>query len=94
LASEKRARPRNASGEEPAGTSAMAVVARTHWAVKKARNGSRRPPRSLTAPRTGETTALMPTLTALATPNQNCPSPGPRRSTAHRPIAYDTMAYE
>jgi hypothetical protein len=34
--------------------------------VKKSRNGSRRPPRSLIAPRTGETRALSPTLTATA----------------------------
>ena len=33
--------------------------------VKKSRNGSRRPPRSLRAPRGGDTSALMPTETTM-----------------------------
>src|SRR5687768_4609256 len=45
------------------------------------------------APRISDTIALSRTLAAAATPNQNCPSAGPRRSMTHSPIAYDTTEY-
>ena len=92
LAIAKRVRPRNASGLPPSGTNAIAAVETTHRPVKKSRNGRRRPPRSETAPRTGDTRAFSPTEAAFAMPNQNWPSDGPRRSTVQRPIAYDTTA--
>src|SRR5215207_4070230 len=76
-----------------ASVTAIRAVATTVIAVKTRRYGSRRPPRSLTAPRIGDTIALSSTLAAAARPNQNCPSAGPRRSIVHRPIAYDTTEY-
>ncbi len=62
--------------------------------VKKSRNGRRRPPRSLSAPRIGETRAFKPTLTAIAIPWMSCPGPWPKRVSAvsHSPIAVDTIA--
>src|SRR5215207_10832618 len=76
-----------------ASVKAIRAVAMTVIAVKTSRYGNRRPSRSLTAPRIGDTIALSRTLAAAATPNQNCPSAGPRRSMVHRPIAYDTTEY-
>ena len=63
-------------------------------AVKKRRNGRRRPPRSLMAPRIGETRALSPTLVATAMPWTSCPVAWPKResSVSHSPIATDTTA--
>src|SRR5262245_13037737 len=55
----------------------------------------RRPPaRSLTAPRTGETSAFRPTLAMIATLSRMLPSRSPNRrsSVSHRPIAPDTTA--
>ena len=60
LATMNRATPRTG------GTSAMKNVAPMHSAVKNSRNGIRRPPRSENAPRIGDTRALMPTLTTIA----------------------------
>ena len=62
--------------------------------VKKRRNGSRRPPRSEIAPRNGEMRALIPTLTAMATPWASWPGPCPSResSVSQSPIAVETMA--
>jgi hypothetical protein len=74
----------------------MSAVGTTQRTVKNNRNGSRLPPRSLSAPRIGETTALRPTLTATATLKNRLPSRGPNRSglISHRPIAPDTTANE
>ena len=44
----------------------MNAVGTMHIAVNANRNGRRRPPRSETAPRTGETTALSATLVSRA----------------------------
>ena len=64
--------------------------------VNRNRNGMRRPSRSESAPRSGETRALMPTLTAIVMPRTSWPRPGPNRSSevSHRPMAVDTTAYE
>ena len=73
----------------------MSAVGTMQSSVKNSRYGSRRPPaRSLSAPRIGETMALIPTLTAIATLNANGPFAFPNwvSSTSHRPIAYDTTA--
>ena len=54
----------------------MNAVGTMQSRVKNSRNGSRRPPaRSLSAPRIGETIALIPTLTAIATLNAKGRSP-------------------
>ena len=50
-----------------------------HSAVKNSRNGIRRPPRSLSAPRIGETIALRATLTATAIETTSLPSRSPNR---------------
>ena len=67
-----------------------------HSAVNASRNGSRRPPRSESAPRTGDTRALIPTLTMIAMLRTACPVAAPNRasSVSHRPIAPDTTANE
>ena len=72
----------------------MTAVGTMHSAVKNSRNGSLRPPRSLSAPRIGETSALRPTLRATATLSTSWPGPAPKRlsSVSHRPIAPDTTA--
>ena len=85
----KRTRPTNA------GLWPMSAVGTMQSSVKNSRYGRRRPPaRSLSAPRIGETRALIPTLTAIATLNANGPLAFPNcvSSTSHRPIAYDTTA--
>ena len=71
--------------------SELGMIVRT---VKNNRNGSRRPPRSDSAPRNGETRALRPTLIAMATPWMSWPGPAPNRASevSHRPIAVDTTA--
>src|SRR3954447_24286712 len=76
--------------------SPMTAVGATHSAVNASRNGSRRPPRSDSAPRTGETMAFTPTLIRTARPSTSCPVAGPNRasSISHRPIAPDTIANE
>ena len=56
-------------------TKPMTAVPTMHATVKTARNGLRRPTRSLIAPRTGETAALMRTETLSAAVNQNVPRP-------------------
>jgi hypothetical protein len=88
LAIVKRAAPTSA-GDGP-----MNAVGITVKAVKNSRNGIRRPPRSLSAPRIGETSALMPTLIAIARPTTSWPGPWPNRLSAvsHRPIAVETTA--
>src|SRR6476469_5300899 len=67
-----------------------------HRAVKNRRKGSRRPPRSLSAPRIGDTIALSATLIATAIETTRLPSRSPKRlaSVAHRPMAVETTAYE
>ena len=70
----------------------IAALPTTVIAVKTSRYRSRPPVRSLIAPSTGETSAFTRTLAAPAKRTQNWPSAGPSRSTAHRPIAYDTIA--
>ena len=71
----------------------MKNVAPMHSAVKTSRNGIRRPPRSEMAPRIGDTSALMPTLIAIATDSRTLPSRSPNWSlTRYRPIAPDTTA--
>ena len=68
-----------------------------HISVNSSRNGSRRPPpRSDSAPRIGDTTALMPTLTTIARLKASCPVAGPNCSglTSHRPIAYEITTNE
>ena len=75
-------------------TKPMNRVGTMQRAVKTARNGFRRPVRSLIAPSTGETAALIRTEALTAKVNQNCPPASPRNSVAHRPIAKLTMAKE
>ena len=60
--------------------------------VKTARNGLRRPTRSLIAPRIGDTAALMRTEMLRAAVNQNVPSASPRKRIAQRLIAKLTIA--
>ena len=60
--------------------------------VKNARNGSRRPPRSLIFPRTGLTRALSPTAAADATPSQRFPALSPMPCVSRRPIAFEMTA--
>ena len=74
----------------------MKKVAPMHTAVKKSRKGIRRPPRSDKAPRIGETSALIPTLTAIATDSSRLPSRSPNRSSLikYSPIAPETTANE
>jgi hypothetical protein len=62
--------------------------------VKPKRNGNRRPPRSDSAPRIGETIALSPTEITIARLRRKLPSRSPNRasSTSHRPIAFETTA--
>ncbi len=60
--------------------------------MKTARNGLRRPTRSLMAPRTGETIAFSRTDTLTAAVNQKVPGPSPRKRMVHRLIAKLTMA--
>ena len=69
----------------------LGTIVRT---VKNRRNGRRRPPRSDSAPRIGETSALRPTLIAIASPWTSWPSPGPKREldVSQSPIAVDTTA--
>ena len=70
----------------------MKNVGTMHRAVNSNRNGIRRPPRSEIAPRTGDTMALMPTLTMTARDRATAPSCGPNRSLRYRPMAPDTTA--
>ena len=74
----------------------MNAVGTMHSEVKNSRYGIRRPPRSVRAPRIGETRALSPTLTTTATLRMKLPSRSPNRpsATSHRPIAQDTTANE
>ncbi len=58
----------------------MKKVATMHNAVKNSRNGIRRPPKSEIAPRIGDTRALMPTLTMIATERSTLPSRSPNCS--------------
>ena len=74
------------------GTFAMKKVATMHSAVNSSRNGMRRPPRSDSAPRIGETIALIPTLSANAAANSKPPSRRPNWSFRYSPIAPDTTA--
>src|SRR5829696_780406 len=64
--------------------------------VNASRNGSRCPPRSDSAPRIGDTIALMPTLTATDTLKASWPTAGPNWSgrMSHRPMAYERTANE
>ena len=73
-------------------TKPIAAVDPTASAVKKARNGFRRPTRSLIAPRIGETRALTSTEALTATVNQNRPGPSPRNLMLQRLIAKETTA--
>ena len=73
-------------------TRPMASVPMMHSAVKTARNGLRRPTRSLIAPRMGETIAFTSTEPLTATVNQNVPGPSPRKRIVHRLIAKLTIA--
>ena len=72
----------------------MNEVAPTHNAVNASRNGRRWPPRSESAPRTGETMALSPTLTTMPTLSRKLPSRSPNCpvSVSHSPMAPDTTA--
>ena len=64
----KSVRPANA------GLWPISAVGTMQSSVKNSRYGRRRPPaRSLRAPRIGETSALIPTLIAIATLNANGP---------------------
>ena len=74
----------------------ITAVGATHSAVNASRNGSRLPPRSESAPSTGDTIALRPTLTMIAIDSTAWPVAGPNResSVSHRPIAPDTIANE
>ena len=73
---------------------AMKNVAPMHNAVKNSRNGMRPGPRSENAPRIGETSALIPTLTTIAIDSHRLPSRSPNWSTRYSPIAPDTTANE
>ena len=79
-----------------AGLGPIRAVGTMHRIVKNNRNGRRRPPRSLSAPRIGETIALRATLIATAIDTTRFPSRSPKRlaSVAHSPIAVDTTANE
>ena len=78
------------------GTSAMKNVVPTHTAVKNSRNGIRPEPRSDSAPRIGDTSALSPTLATTAIDSRTFPSRSPNWAslTRYRPIAPDTTANE
>jgi hypothetical protein len=73
-------------------TKPITTVPMMHATVNTARNGLRRPTRSLMAPSTGETMALSRTETLTAAVNQNVPAPSPRKRIVHRLIAKLTMA--
>src|SRR3954468_6970388 len=74
----------------------ITAVGPMHSAVKASRNGRRRPPRSESAPRTGDTIALSPTLTMIAIDSTACPVAAPNRESAvsHSPMVLDTIANE
>ena len=84
----------NSAAPTRAGDGPMSTVGAMVSTVKNSRNGRRRPPRSLSAPRIGETSALSPTLIAIAMPWTSWPRPWPNRlsSVSHRPMAVDTTA--
>ena len=65
-----------------------------HRTVNARRNGSRRPPRSESAPRIGDTIALSPTLTTIPRLRRKLPffSPNWFVSVSHSPIAPETTA--
>ena len=73
-------------------TKPMKRVGAMASAVKTPRNGLRRPVRSLMAPSTGDTAALMSTEALTAKVNQNWPPASPRNRIAHRLIAKLTIA--
>ena len=72
----------------------MKNVAPMHSAVKNSRNGIRPVPRSESAPRTGETRALIPTLMTTAIDSTRSRRGSPNWSTRYSPIAPDTTANE
>src|SRR4051794_10466865 len=79
-----------------AGLGPMKAVGTMQRTVKNNRKGSRRPPRSLKAPRIGDTMAFRATLRATAIDTTTLPSRSPKRLAlvAHRPIAVETTANE
>ena len=62
--------------------------------VNANRNGSRRPYRSESAPRNGDTTALTATDTETAMNSHRFPSPLPSLSTRYSPMAREKTAYD